>query len=185
MTAKIDLTDLFELFAKTEEKPPVAPPVSPEARRWRRVFADNVAAVLRVRANSIEARKVAYENTVTAFLDATHPNTDPNRCAHCGGPETPDAVLQPIGWGDPPCMAARRLLGGVARGSPQCRDRGARSSGGREAMTGRKIKLEDRWKAPSRAEAPRRACASEGGRSSLRLRRRSLPLLLRLPASLV
>ena len=99
MTAKIDLTDLFELFAKTEEEPPVAPPVSPEARRWRRVFADNVAAILRVRADSIGARKVAYENTLTAFLDATHPSTDQNRCAHCGGPETPDAVLKPIGWG--------------------------------------------------------------------------------------
>jgi hypothetical protein len=43
-------------------------------------------------------------------------------------------------------MAARRLLGGVVRGSPECRDRGARNSGGSEAMTGRKIKLEDRWK---------------------------------------
>ena len=98
MTAKIDLSDLFELFAKTEELLPVAPPVSPEARKWRRVFADNVAAFLGVRADSIGARKVAYENTLTAFLDATHPNADQNRCAHCGGPEAPDAVLKPIGW---------------------------------------------------------------------------------------
>ena len=40
MTAKIDLTDLFDLFAKTEEKPPIDPPISPEARRWRANFTD-------------------------------------------------------------------------------------------------------------------------------------------------
>ena len=100
MTAKIDLSDLLELFAKPEERPLVEPPVSPEARKWRRVFATNVEAILRVRADSIDARKAAYESAVTAFLDAAHPNTDPSRgCAHCGLLETPDAVLLPIGWG--------------------------------------------------------------------------------------
>ena len=114
MTAEIDLTDLFELFAKTEEKLPIEPPVSPEARRCRRVFADNVAAILRVRADSIGARKVAYENTITAFLDATRPNTDQNHCAHCGASETPDNQLQPIGggirhsWVHSDCWAAWR-----------------------------------------------------------------------------
>ena len=99
MTAKIDLTDLFELFAQTEETPPAEQPISPEAHRWRRVFADNLAAVLRVCADSIGARKVAYENTLTAFLDAAHLDTPSDRCAYCGRLETPDAALQPIGWG--------------------------------------------------------------------------------------
>jgi hypothetical protein len=98
MTTKIDLTDLFELFGNPVEKPPAAPPVSPEARKWRRTFAANVAAVLRVREISrTEAEKVAFENTLTQFLNATHPDTDPHRCAHCGGAETPDNVLRPIG----------------------------------------------------------------------------------------
>jgi hypothetical protein len=101
MTAKIDLSDLFELFATTEEKPLVEPPVSSEARRWRRVFEDNVAAILRVRSISrAEAAEVAFANTVTAFLNAAHPKTDPNRCAHCARPETPGATLLPIGWGE-------------------------------------------------------------------------------------
>jgi hypothetical protein len=100
MTTKIDLTDLFELFRKPAEKPPVAPPVSPEARKWRRTFADNVAAVLRVREISrTEAETVGFENTVIEFLDATHLDTDPNCCAHCSRPETPDNVLRPIGVG--------------------------------------------------------------------------------------
>jgi hypothetical protein len=30
-------------------------------------------------------------------LNATHPDTDPTRCGHCGGPETPDATLLPFG----------------------------------------------------------------------------------------
>ena len=47
----------------------------------------------------IEAEKVAFENTVTAFLDATHPDTDPSRCAHCGRPRRLTPSLLPIGVG--------------------------------------------------------------------------------------
>jgi hypothetical protein len=115
MTAKIDLTDLFDLFGKSVDRPPVAPPVSPEARKWRRIFADNVAAVLRVREISrTEAEIVGFENTVIEFLNATHPDTDPNRCAHCSRPETPGNVLRPIGvgskhaWLHPECWSPWR-----------------------------------------------------------------------------
>ena len=100
MTAKIDLSDLFDLFGKVEEILPVAPPVSPEARKWRGIFGDNLAVVLRARnIPRTEAEKVAFANTVTAFLNASHPNTPSDRCHYCGKLETPGAPLQPIGWG--------------------------------------------------------------------------------------
>ena len=74
--------------------------IQPTNCKWLRVFADNVEAVLSVRnIPPLEAERVAFANTVTAFLDAGHPNTDPDRCAHCGGSEAPDATLLPIGWG--------------------------------------------------------------------------------------
>jgi anti-anti-sigma regulatory factor len=101
MTPKIDLTDIFRPIRKTSRKAAVAPPVSPEARRWRKTFTDNLATILRVRnIPRIEAEKVAFTNTVHAFLDANRPNTPSGRCAHCGEPETPGATLQPIGWGE-------------------------------------------------------------------------------------
>jgi hypothetical protein len=46
-----------------------------------------------------EAERAAYEIVLVEFLNRTHPNTDPNRCAHCGALETPDVTLLPIGWG--------------------------------------------------------------------------------------
>jgi hypothetical protein len=99
LTPKIDLTDLFDLFGKPAEKPVAPAPLSPEARKWRKTFADNVSTILRARnIPHIEAEKVAFENTVTAFLNASHPNTPSDRCAHCGKPETSGAPLQPIGW---------------------------------------------------------------------------------------
>ena len=48
-----------------------------------------------------DASRIAFENLVTERLNATHPDTDPNRCAHCGKPETSAAILLPIGWGAP------------------------------------------------------------------------------------
>ena len=73
---------------------------NPEAVKWVRAFGDNVAAVLRVRSiTSIEAEKVAFATTVTAFLDANRPNTDPARCDHCGSSERPDD-LRPMGGGE-------------------------------------------------------------------------------------
>jgi hypothetical protein len=76
-------------------------PISPTAAKWIKAFADNVAAILRVRnIPRVEAEGVAFANTVIAFLDATHPDTPSGRCAWCGKPETPGAALLPIGWGD-------------------------------------------------------------------------------------
>jgi hypothetical protein len=87
-----------EIFGPGKQAGPT--PGSPEARKWRRAFADNVTAVLRVREISrTEAEIVGFENTVIEFFNATHPDTDPNRCAHCGRPETPNSVLRPIGAG--------------------------------------------------------------------------------------
>ena len=85
MTAKIDLTDLFDLFAKTEEKPPIDPPISPEARRWRANFTTNVEAILRVRKLSRPAaEEAAYQNVLVEFLNGSMPaNCDPNACFWC------------------------------------------------------------------------------------------------------
>ena len=100
MTAKMDLGDLLDMFSKTEEKPLPDSPISPEARRWRKVFAAGVEAVLRARdVPRVEAERVAFANTVTAFLNATHSSTLSDRCAHCGVLEIPGDPLKPIGWG--------------------------------------------------------------------------------------
>ena len=69
------------------------------AAKWIKAFEDNVTAVLRVRnAPRVEAERVAFANTVTAFLDANRPDTDPTRCAHCGLSESPND-LRPMGGG--------------------------------------------------------------------------------------
>ena len=74
-------------------------PISPTAAKWIKAFEDNVAAILRVRnAPRVEAERVAFANTVTAFLDANRPDTDPTRCAHCGSLERPND-LRPMGGG--------------------------------------------------------------------------------------
>jgi hypothetical protein len=74
-------------------------PISPTAAKWIKVYADNTTAILRVRnIPRAEAEKVAFLNTVTAFLDANRPNTDPTGCAHCGSSERPND-LRPMGGG--------------------------------------------------------------------------------------
>jgi hypothetical protein len=74
-------------------------PVPPTAVKWIKAFEHNVAAILRVRnAPRVEAERVAFANTVTAFLDANRPDTDPTRCAHCGLSECPND-LRPMGGG--------------------------------------------------------------------------------------
>jgi hypothetical protein len=74
-------------------------PISPTAAKWIQAFADNVVAVLRVRnIPRIDAERIAFLNTVTAFLDANRPDTDPTRCAHCGSSEQPND-LRPMGGG--------------------------------------------------------------------------------------
>jgi hypothetical protein len=44
--------------------------------------------------------RATYEATLIERLNSTYPNTDPNRCAHCGRLETKDLTLLPIGWGE-------------------------------------------------------------------------------------
>jgi hypothetical protein len=68
------------------------------ADQLRRTFEAHVANVMRLRPR-LEAERVAFDNLLTERLNSTHPDTDPNRCAHCGRPETPSAVLLPIGAG--------------------------------------------------------------------------------------
>jgi hypothetical protein len=73
------------------------PPWSPQ----RQVFEDRVERVMRLRnLPRLEAERAAFEAALIDRLNATHPDTPSDRCAHCGGPETPDAVLKPIGWGE-------------------------------------------------------------------------------------
>jgi hypothetical protein len=70
------------------------------AHRWLRKFEDRTIVVQRVRnLPQAEAERAAYDIVLVEFLNATHPNTDPSRCAHCRRAETPREVLLPIGVG--------------------------------------------------------------------------------------
>jgi hypothetical protein len=71
-----------------------------DARRWRRKFEDRTIVVQRVRnLPQAEAERAAFQMVLVEFLNDSHPDTDPSRCAWCGKPETPDATLLPIGVG--------------------------------------------------------------------------------------
>jgi hypothetical protein len=73
------------------------PPPPPE----RQAFEAEVAGVMQIRGLSRRDAKIAaFETVLFERLNATHPDTDPIRCCHCGGRETPDATLLPFGWGD-------------------------------------------------------------------------------------
>jgi hypothetical protein len=68
------------------------------AHRWRREFEDRTIVIQRVRnLPQAEAERAAFDIVLVEFLNATHPDTDPNRCAGCGRPETRDSVLLPFG----------------------------------------------------------------------------------------
>jgi hypothetical protein len=71
------------------------------AGRWRRLFAEKVDTLMQfLGLPRPEAEREASRHIVTEYSNKTHPNTDPNRCAGCGKPETPGATLLPIGWGE-------------------------------------------------------------------------------------
>jgi hypothetical protein len=71
-----------------------------DARCWRRKFEDRTIVVQRVRnLPKAEAERAAFDIVLVEFLNTTHPDTDPSRCAQCGRAETPDATLLPIGVG--------------------------------------------------------------------------------------
>ena len=76
---------------------PPPPPLPP----LRQAFETAVARVMQIRSlPRREAEREAFNIVLVEFLNATHPDTDPNRCARCGGPETPDVTLLPIGVGE-------------------------------------------------------------------------------------
>ena len=69
--------------------------------RWRRRKAEKADSITRLRGlPRPEAEHEAFEHVVVEYLNETHPNSDPTRCAHCRGPETQASPLLPIGWGD-------------------------------------------------------------------------------------
>lgn len=90
---------------------PPPPPLPP----LRQTFEGHVAIMMRMRGLSrFEAERAAFENTVVDHLNATHPDTLSDRCAHCGKCETPHAILLPIAvgvrhaWLHPACWAPWR-----------------------------------------------------------------------------
>jgi hypothetical protein len=75
---------------------PPPPPLSPQ----RQAFEAAVARVIQIRGlPRREAERAAFDIVLVELLNATHPDTDPNRCACCGRLEAPDAGLLPHGTG--------------------------------------------------------------------------------------
>jgi hypothetical protein len=80
----------------TESARPASPPLPP----LRQAFENRVDAIMRVRGlPRPEAERLAYEAALIEWLNATHPDTLSDRCAHCGELEEPGATLLPIGVG--------------------------------------------------------------------------------------
>jgi hypothetical protein len=72
-----------------------------ESDRWRRILAEKTQTITQLRGlTRPDAEREAFQHVVVEFLNRTHPNADPNRCALCGKTETPDAVLLPYGVGE-------------------------------------------------------------------------------------
>jgi hypothetical protein len=72
-----------------------------ESDRWRRHRTETIETIITMRGLARpDAEREAFKHVLIEYSNETHPDTDPDRCAHCGGPETPDATLLPIGWGD-------------------------------------------------------------------------------------
>jgi hypothetical protein len=106
---------LDDILGLPPPKPPDDPPPGAGARRLddilnppppplpplRQTFEAEIARVMQIRGLSrLEAERAAFDIVLVEFLNATHPDTNPNRCAYCGKPEAPDATLLPIGWSD-------------------------------------------------------------------------------------
>jgi hypothetical protein len=72
-----------------------------EPDRWRRALTEKVETIMQPRGlTRHDAEREAFRHLMVEYLNATHPNTDPTRCAHCIKTETPDATLLPFGWGE-------------------------------------------------------------------------------------
>ena len=73
---------------------------TPEAASWLCFFEEKVELVEKLRGlPRLEAERVAYEIVLVEYLNATHPETEPSRCAECGRAETTNETLLPIGVG--------------------------------------------------------------------------------------
>jgi hypothetical protein len=82
------------------------------------IFEDHVANIMHARGLSrSEAEHFAYEAVLIDWLNATHPDTLSDRCAHCGKRERPDAILLPIGVGIRHTI--RGFISGTATGGPR------------------------------------------------------------------
>jgi hypothetical protein len=111
-----------------------------ESYRWRRTFAEKAETIGQLRGMTHpDAECEAFKHVLIEYLNTTHPDTDPNRCAHCGGPETPNATLLPIGvgerhaWLHPDCWEAwRKAAHSCDRGAGGDQDQSAMIGSGRE-----------------------------------------------------
>jgi hypothetical protein len=73
------------------------PPRPSPARQAFEAEADRVARIRGL--PPLHAGSAAYEIILVARLNATHPDTPSDCCAHCGRAEAPGATLLPIGAG--------------------------------------------------------------------------------------
>jgi hypothetical protein len=75
-------------------------PPSPPSPPLRQAFETRVDVIMRMRGlPRLEAEPSAYEAVLIEFLNATHPDTPSDRCAHCVKLEESGAPLLPIGLG--------------------------------------------------------------------------------------
>jgi hypothetical protein len=75
-------------------------PPPPALPLLRQAFEAEVARVMQIHGLSRPAaERAAFENAVVDHMNATHPGTLSDRCAHCSKFETPGRVLLPIGTG--------------------------------------------------------------------------------------
>ena len=117
------------------------------------LFEDRVAIVMRVRnLPQTEAKRAAYEIILVEFLNRTHPNTDPNRCALCGNRESPGCDSVADRRRRSPHVAALGLLLGMACVPAGGGNRSARGDGDRGAMT--RLVQKERWKPRRKAKPP-------------------------------
>jgi hypothetical protein len=94
-----------------------------QVHRWLRKFEDRTIVVQGVRNLPLaQAERAAFDIILVEFLNATHPDTDPGRCAWCGKRELPSNILLPFGvsthvWLHDLCWAPwreRRLAEAIA-----------------------------------------------------------------------
>jgi hypothetical protein len=72
-----------------------------EPERWRRILAEKVETIMKVRAlERPNAEREAFRHVVVEFANATHPNTNPHVCVSCNKPDLPLTPTLPHGVGE-------------------------------------------------------------------------------------